>query len=516
VNMTHSGLPTLWVAVIWISMFILASRMFWMPERETPGLHRGATWQALLPSGLRWFAAQRWLLRTLKMCFVLAFALIIIAGLFGTTIPQRNLATVVTWNVWWAALIIAVFFVGSAWCAVCPWETLATWLVRRRWWRRATPDNSLGMHMPKALRTLWPALVMLIGLTWFELGAGVTTDPYATALLALTMLVMATVGIALFERRAFCRFVCPVGRTIGFYSQLAPVAIRPMDPMMCANCTTLECYHGDAVTEPCPTHLVMGTLTQSTYCTSCGNCVQSCPHHNVAWHVRELGIEAIRFAKPRWDEAWFSLALLALTTFHGLTMMSFWQDWMSALAQSIGDSGQLQISFTFAMVVALAAPIVAYAFAVACTRAIAGRALSFKRLFSMLAYVSLPLAFAYHVAHNVTHLVRESDGLMDVLRNPLGLDVGPLGMAELHERHVNTALSADVMAALQAVMLVGGFWLALRVIMHRTRRAQSDVSVDAAVLTRWASMPMTVFAASVTGLNAWLLAQPMVMRMGAG
>ncbi len=77
--------------------------------------------------------------------------------------------------------------------------------------------------MPKQLRNVWPALLLFIGLTWLELGAGVTTSPYATALLALLMLVLATVSLSLFERKAFCRYFCPVGRTVGFYSQLAPV-----------------------------------------------------------------------------------------------------------------------------------------------------------------------------------------------------------------------------------------------------------------------------------------------------
>ena len=229
---------------------------------------------------VRLLTRRTWPLITLKILLIGLFLLIIISGLFGTAIPERNIATVLTWNLWWTGLIISVFFVGSAWCAVCPWETLSTWMVRLR--QKAIPSNSLNLRVPKELRNVWPALVLLIGLTWLELGVGITVDPYATALLALFMVVLAVVTLAVFERRAFCRYLCPVGRTVGFYSQLAPIELRPIDTDTCSHCTSLACYHGDEHTEPCPTSLMMGTLQQNTYCTSCGNCIQSCPHDNIA------------------------------------------------------------------------------------------------------------------------------------------------------------------------------------------------------------------------------------------
>jgi polyferredoxin len=107
---------------------------------------------------MRWLTSSPWPLLALKLVTVILFLLIIVAGLYGTPIPERNIATAVTWNLWWAGLIVAIFFLGSAWCGVCPWDTLATWLVRRRLWRRAHPNNSLNLRVPKAVRNVWPAL----------------------------------------------------------------------------------------------------------------------------------------------------------------------------------------------------------------------------------------------------------------------------------------------------------------------------------------------------------------------
>jgi hypothetical protein len=346
---------------------------------------------------------------------------------------------------------------------------------------------------------------MFIALTWLELGFGVTTSPYITALLSLLMIVMATVSLAIYEGKAFCRYFCPVGRTIGFYSQLAPVELRPIDPDICANCTTLECYHGTETVEPCPTHLVMGRLKQNTYCTSCGNCTQSCPDKNVAWRFRPPSQEAIQDARPHWDEAWFMLSLLALTGFHGVTMLPFFEGQLSKLALIIGDSGQLLWSFTILLLLSLLVPLLIYMAFVSSVRLLTKSTLEYKKLISGFAFIALPLAFAYHLAHNLNHLVRESNGFSSLLSNPFGRNAQPLSVMEKHMRHMDMLISQDLLFALQAGLMVFGFWISLKVIQHRGQALIPKAG--------WRLMPIVVFSLIVTGFHLWLLSQPMMMRM---
>jgi len=453
--------------------------------------------------------SNQWILFSLKLLMVSLFLLVIAAGLFGTPVAERNIATVLTWNLWWAGLVFSIFFLGSAWCAVCPWDALAQWLVRRRLWRRSEPNNSLNLRVPRLLQNVWPALGLFIGLTWLELGVGITTDPYATALVALLMVLLATISLAVYQRKAFCRYFCPVGRTIGFYSQLAPVELRPVDPQICAGCKTLDCYLGNKEVEPCPTWLVMGRLKQNSYCTSCGNCTQSCPHMNIAWRLRGPGVEAVQSARPHWDEAWFMIALLALTTFHGLTMMPFWEQWMSDLAYMIGDSGRLLWSFTIGLLVCLIAESAIYAALAATTYKLMRTDTPLKRFFSTFAFVSLPLAFAYHMAHNLNHLMREGAGLGDVLNNPLGVNTLPLSIAEKHNRHLEMLIPQDVLFALQAGLMFFGFLIAVQVVRFRWAKLLPTVKTA----PKWSMAPMLLFVGGITGFNVWLLMQPMVMRM---
>lgn len=508
--MVHPGLPTFWGVTVGVSIVLIG---LWALARPNPpeiqARHVDLAGLPLAGPWIRMLTSSPWPLLVLKVVLVAIFVLIIASGLFGTPIPERNIATALTWNLWWTGLIVAIFFLGSAWCGVCPWDALASWLVRRRLRRRAHPNNSLNLRVPKGLRNVWPALFMLIGLTWLELGVGVTASPYATAVLALLMLVLATVSMALFERKAFCRYFCPVGRTVGFYARLAPVELRPVDAEVCARCTTLECYHGSETVEPCPTHLVMGRLTQNTYCTSCGHCTQSCPHQNISWRLRPQSLEAIQSARPHWDEAWFMLGLLALTAFHGVTMMPFWEAWLSRLARLIGDSGQLLWSFSVGLGLSLLLPIALYTLMIGITHRLSGASVPFKRLFAALAFVALPLAFAYHLAHNLNHLVREGGGIGALFANPLGLGTQPMSAAEKHLRHMDPLLSQDILFALQAGLLVFGFWIALKILRHRAR----GLFPSRGRFTGWRMLPLMLFISGITAFNLWLLMQPMVMRM---
>ena len=507
-GMVHPGLSPGWVLLSLVCMLLLVLRSSLL-STQGAGMTGGMSIAQLPWVGPRlhlWFN-RPYVLVTVRVLVAAVFLLVIYAGLFGTPAPQRNLATMLTWTVWWSGVVISVFFVGSAWCAICPWDSLATWLVRQRLWRRGSEHASLNLRVPKLFRNTWPALAMFVILSWLELGVGVTTSPYATALLALLMVVLATISLAVFERKAFCRYFCAVGRTLGAYSAMAPVALRPVDKQVCADCRTLDCYHGTPEVEPCPTHLVLGRITQNTYCTSCGACAMSCPHHNVDWQLRRVGDEVVHASRPHWDEAWFILGLLALTLFHGFTMMPYWEGWIRQLAVRIGDSGQLLASFSIGMLAAVTLPIVLYSLCVWLIYTLTRKQEHYRRIFSSLAFSLLPLAFAYHVAHNLTHLVRESSGFLAVASHPLGWDIASQIICGGKAMSTHPILTNESVFALQAMLTLFGFWLALRIARQRVKTISGPNQGTRAFL------PLLALICLISLTNLWLLMQPMVMRM---
>ncbi|MCP5078303.1 MAG: 4Fe-4S binding protein [Psychromonas sp.] len=512
--MTHNGLPYEWAISIIIGMLLLSG---WAVtnkavnfNKQSQSTNSSLTNIPLIGSLFRYLISHTWPLLVVKVLFAGLFIVIVTAGLWGTPIVERNLATALTWNFWWAGVIIAILFTGSAWCAVCPWDNIATWLVNRNIWQPSNPKDSLQLKVPQLLRNVWPASLLFIGFTWLELGIGIVASPKATGLLALAMVILATTALALFEGKAFCRYICPVGRTVGVYSQLSPIALRPIENSICKSCKSLECYHGTENIAPCPTKIIMGRIQENTYCTSCGNCTQSCPSANISWQIRSPSCEAIKDARPHLDEAFFMLIVLALTMFHGLTMLDGWQDYISLMGQWVNDSGQLIRSFSIGLIATLIIPTLLYSLVIAITLKLGinqteNNNTSFKKLFSGFAFVSLPLAFSYHIAHNLTHFVRESSDWFALLSNPLGTNTMPLSMMEKHMRHMEMMISENMLFALQGLMIAAGFFIAMQVIRHRGYRLFAAKGIQL--------LPMLLFAMLVTSFNLWMLVQPMTMRM---
>jgi polyferredoxin len=506
--MIHPGLPEEWIQGIAAVMLAIAA---WALFARTVPDKPARTWNlAQVPAlgGLvRFLNRSPYPLLAARLASVSVFLVVIAAGFFGTIHPEHNIATAFVWNIWWPLIIVAVFFIGSAWCAICPWDTLATWLVRRSWWKRVTPHPGLNLKVPRYLQNVWIALLMFMGMSWLELGMGVTGKPVMTAALGVLMLVLSVVFLLVFERKAFCRYACPVGRTVGFYSRLSPIEVRPLEQSTCDGCKTMECFHGSEKIEPCPSKLVVGRFSENTFCLSCGNCVLSCPSQNVSWRVRGLDTEAKKSTTPGWDSAWFMLALLGITSFHGITMIPQWSEWLVAAAQAIGETGHLFVSFAAGMVASSALPVAAYAIAIAlANRGLQGKT-SYKKLFGAFAFTALPLAFAYHLAHNMEHLLGEGGDVLRVLANPFGWGLEPMTSAQRHDIMMQAMVPEALKYSLQAVFMVLGFWLAVQIARYQARKLLPE-----GVSARPKLLPLLGFFAVVTASNLWLLAQDMEMR----
>jgi polyferredoxin len=509
-EMLHPGLPEPWIASAAIAIIAIALwSLFIRLPSETKDRSANLATVPLIGVFIRFINRSPYPLLAAKIVAVATFVMVVVTGLFGTPYPERNLATALVWTLWWPLVVVAVFFFGTAWCAICPWNTLSNWMVRLRLWRRADPHPGLNRKVPRYLQNVWLALLMFVGLTWLETGIGATSRPFITALMALAMLTLSIVFLLLFERKAFCRYACPVGRTLGYYARLAPIAIRPVDQATCDSCKTLECYNGSKDIEPCPTSLVVGRFSQNTNCLSCGNCVLSCPHQNVSWRLRSMGSEAKDQARLQWDGAWFMLVLLGITAFHGLTMMEFWGEWVTGIAGLIGESGKPLVSFTVAMLGSFAVVVLIYAAAIGMTWLANRRRTSFKTLFSAFSFASLPLAFVYHLAHNLDHLSKESVDLVALILNPLGTGLAPLSASDRHDLMMNPLFPDVVMYSMQAALMVLGFWLAVQIVRHRSR---DHVDSGGSGVKNWRLLPILGFCGVVTAMNLWLMAQGMIMR----
>jgi polyferredoxin len=105
-----------------------------------------------------------------------------------------------------------------------------------------------------------------------------------------------------FERRTFCRYLCPVGGFVGVYGQVAPVAVRVKDPAVCQSHTEKNCYIGSDAGYGCPYFNLPQKLETNTLCSMCGECLRTCDRDNVAFYVRMPGTDLLNTRGRRLDE----------------------------------------------------------------------------------------------------------------------------------------------------------------------------------------------------------------------
>lgn len=320
-----------------------------------------------------------------------AFVLILAAAFFGTPVGNRNFAIIFVWIVWWAALVFLLVPLGArVWCAMCPLPVPGEWLQRLSIVaRRPGRLFTLGLAWPKALRNIWLQNGTFLAVALFS--AIILTRPLATGIVLSLFILLAVVLSLLFERRVFCRYVCPIGGFIGLYSMVAPLELRVKDPQVCVAHKEKDCLKGNTRGYGCPWLNYTGNLWRNIDCGLCTECLKTCPKENVGLFLRPFG-QDLRLARaPGWkgrslDEAYKALIMLTCALIYSAVFTGPWgflKDWANfsdPLGFGLYAAGFLGLNLIGAPGVFLGA--------VALGKRMAQAALPVRRLFIELAYAS--------------------------------------------------------------------------------------------------------------------------------
>jgi ferredoxin len=406
----------------------------------------------------------------------------ILAGLIGTPVGSHNFSIVFVWIAWWAVLIlVAVPFFGRGWCAVCPIPLPGEWLQRGA--ILAPPDKRpkwLNLRVPKMFRNIWMQNISFLLLALFS--SVLLTTPNITGIVLAAML-FAAIGLStIFERRAFCRYLCPVGGFIGLYSQTAPIELRIKDKQVCVTCEGKPCYNGSQAGYGCPWDVFPGGLTKNTYCGLCMECIRTCPHDNIAINMRPFSAD---LAKPstRMDEAFKAFIMLGSSMIYAGVLLGPWGVFKDA-AYNVGTSAWFMYAIIFLAIIFGILPGF-FTLGLLKTKS----ALPLKGRFASLATALIPLGLMFWVAFSLSFVLTNASYILAALSNPLGLGWNLFGTA-------NTAwqpMLTSILAPAQTLALVGGLiWLA--------RTAQKAASE-----TRTSSIPIIVYCFILTSIMLWLL-----------
>ena len=278
------------------------------------------------------------------------------------------------------------------------------------------------------------------------------------------MLVMAIVSAFLFERKSLCRYGGLVGRISGLYALFSGIEVRHRNRATCRSCRTHERYKGSATAYGCPTFEHPGTMETNTYGIQCGECLQACPHDNLAVNLRPWGEDLKIGGEPRHDEAYLALLMLAVTGFHGLTMTPVGQSRTASLEMWL-PIGRIA-SFSLGMFGLIAFHVIIYAalvwlsYTITTSQSTATspsgtdrRALTYFDYFVRYAYCVLPIALFYHLGHNLEHLLMEGQKVIALLSDPFGCGWNLFGTARWI---IPPLVSLDVLWILQAILVAVG------------------------------------------------------------
>lgn len=499
--------PGLWTWGLLAAITVVAgTTLAWQMARARRGLASSAPLDLL---ELRWFARAftwrgwSWLLPTTVLVVV---GLVVVLGLADVADGGLNLATRLTWTLWWAGIIFTFVLVGRVWCVACPFGALNEWAARL-----ARPARRL----PAPFRNIWWATGLFVLLTWADEQLGVVRSPRFTAWLVLALAAAAIAVGLLFERRSFCRYLCPIGGVIGLYAMTAPVALRAKHAAVCRADRDQGCYRPTAHAQGCPMFEFPATMDRNTYCTLCGECLRGCQRKNLALRLRAFGTDLWASSRRTLDEAYLAVVVAALTLLVTAGMLPAW----GALAAAIGGwlpslvrqhlkpvTYLALVESALLLVGSLVVGPLLLAAASAWSRRRAGaRAASLRRTFVTFAYMLIPVGLGLHLAHNLGHLLLEGAGVLAALQRAVRVFT-PWSLGEPDWSAL--AVAPPVVVLLVQVAIVTSLFA---LSMVAGRRLSSSLYDDAAVAAR-AQLPMTILVLTFTAAAILLLVQPMGAR----
>lgn len=407
----------------------------------------------------------------------LAFVLILWFAFTGNPHGELNLGTVLSWRLWWALLPLSFFAVGKAWCAVCPLALLSDLT------HRVSPVTAV---MPRWLREhgAWVMAGAFLLLSWAHAIFDIHGSPLLTGFIFLGLGLSAVVLAVRYERRAFCRFVCPIGMMGGMYALTSPVTLRASESACRAGCGKKSCV----VAPSCKLYEYPRTLDSNRYCVLCGDCVKECEHNSPRPVLRAPTSELAEIRKPVFAEAVFVILLVGMILSEVVRKTPLYP----RLMQSLLEWSPLQdyaVVYSFSLVVLLAA-LLALAFGVARWSAPA-----WKPNFARFGYAFIPLALSGHLGINFYELytggTRSVQTVIDNLQIPLQLfEMPPMVRGAIYN------YIPELMAVQYAVLLLG--LAATLIAIWRVGRK-----------TQVRRTPYMLFAGAVAGLFLAVYAFPM-------
>ncbi|OLP20491.1 RNA polymerase subunit sigma-54 [Leptolyngbya sp. 'hensonii'] len=415
---------------------------------------------------LRQLLLSRWYPEGIWMVMMAFFVPVTIAGLIGPQTRESSVTLNLFWAWWWPGYLFLFVFVGRLWCAVCPFMITAEWLRRFSLW--LFPRQQLTWNTQWLNR--WGAWILFGGFVAIYLWEKLWDLPHH-ALLSAWLLLAITTGAVIFsliyERRLWCRYLCPIGGMNGMFAKLAMVELRSTQQVCGSQCSTFGCYKGsdatpvnftDALptegqaTGGCPLYTHPAQLQDNRDCVLCMTCLKACSHRSVQLNLRFPTADLLDHPQGFGAEVALLLLLFGGVLMHHTERILGWLGFHNIPI----DANHLLTSTPIVLALLSIPAALTYL-----THTIA-RFLDPKQpVYLTVIYAYLPFTLAANLTHYVPAGVMEAGQILPVLARTLGFSGA--GLPAL-------TWSADVAAFLQGVTLLSALVFSIYPLLRITKR----------------------------------------------
>ena len=318
---------------------VLPEDVFWT-ERRQQVRARFELW--------RWKPQLRNLMRSPRLWNTLLFGVVswvfVLVNLWLWLGPQdraHNGGLNLFWAWWWPLILLTYPLVGRLWCSFCPfmvWGEIVQRLARLLGWQ--------PQRWPRGDSDRWAAPLLAAGfaaiLLWEAVG-NLENTAWLSSCLLLLITAGAVVGSLAFEKRFWCRYLCPVGGMNGLFAKLAISELRAQIGTCSGSCTSFACFKGGPpegegyATAGCPVGTHPAHLADNRNCVLCLTCAQACPHRSVTVRLRPPAADLQRSMDPPAGEAGLILVLAGgLCLHHWERLLGWLPGKVAALASGHG------------------------------------------------------------------------------------------------------------------------------------------------------------------------------------
>ena len=435
---------------------------------------------------------------TLQLILLVAAAMVIFDGFFGSSSTARNFATVGSWIDYRFILVMIILFLGNLFCMSCPFVLVSHSIQKR---------IGLNRVWPQWLKGKWIALGLLVLLLFSYEQFSLWNSPVLTATVTVMYFAGAVATDFIFKGNAFCKYVCPLGLFNQTYAMLSPTEVKSKSAAFCKTCTTKECVKGDAShhQEGCQMSLYMGTKATNLDCTFQMSCAHACPYHNIGFETRNPLRELwTNLRKRELSQGVVVLVLSFADLMNAGSMIEPFQPFQQFIGNLTGIKDNFWSYTLIFAIITLAVPALVGWFVTWASRKLSGSTEPLTMIFKRLILGLLPVSFSMWIAHYLFHFSIGGAGLWPTVQDTfvrIGLPI--FGQPVWN---TGTLLPYEVVTTLQLIIIYIGFMTSGVAIYQISRKMyKKRVAVRA-------MLPFLILALLLTVGAGLILTQTMAAR----